>query len=207
MRRNAGSDITTHFIGEPMKHPITLLLLFLVLIAFEARTQTKKYDIKSGIISFETTMKMMGMTITKKSIVYFDEYGMKECKESYKDGKLEDSFFSDGKFLYKALHKQKKVHKSGTASRGTEFKFDWNEISDKDKKAGKAKQLPDMTVAGKTCQSFEYSDTKFAGWSGICLLTETKTKDMSTLAKALKIEENVKVPAEKFAVPSGYAVE
>lgn len=74
-------DIITRFKGEPMKHPVTLLLLFVLLIAFEASTQTKKYDIKSGIITFETTVKMMGMTITKKSIVYFDEYGMKECKE------------------------------------------------------------------------------------------------------------------------------
>lgn len=194
-----------------MKHAITFLLLFLLLIASEARTQTKKYDIKSGIITFETTIKMMGMTITTKSVVYFDEYGMKECKESYKDGKLEDSFFSDGKSRYKVVHNQKKVYKAGTAYRGTEFRFDWNEISDKDKKAGKAKQLPNMTVAGKTCQSYEYSDggttTKFAGWSGICLLTETKTKDMSTLTRAVKIEENAKVSAEKFALPLGYAVE
>lgn len=181
-----------------MKHPITFLLLFLLLIAFEARTQTKKYGIKSAIITLETTMKMMGMTFTTKSIVYFDEYGMKECKESYKDGKLEEFFFSDGKSLYKVAHDQKRVSKAGTASRGTEFKFDRNEISDKDKKAGKAKQLSTMTVAGKTCQSYEYSDggttTKFAGRSSICLLTETKMKDMSTLTRALKIEENAKIP-------------
>jgi hypothetical protein len=94
------TDIITHF-GEPMKHRTTFLLLFLLLIAFEARTQTKKYGIKSGIVTFETTIKMTGMTITKKSIVYFDDYGMKECKESYKNGKLEEPFFSDGKFLYK----------------------------------------------------------------------------------------------------------
>jgi hypothetical protein len=207
----ATTEIITHFKGEPIKHPITFLLLFLLPIAFEARTQTKKYDIKSGIITFETTMKMIGMTFTTKSIVYFDEYGMKECKESYKNSKLEESFFSDGKSLYKAAHDQKRVIKAGTASRGTEFKFDWNEILDKDKEAGKTRQLPNMAVAGKTCQSFEYSDggttTKFAGWSGICLLTETKTKDMRSLTRVLKIEENAKVPAEKFALPAGYAVE
>jgi len=204
-------DIITHFKGEPMKHRVTFLLLFLLLIAFEARTQTKKYDIKSGIITFETTMQMMGMTIITKSIVYFDEYGMKECKESFKDGKLEESFFSDGKFLYKVAYEQKRALKAGKASRGTEFKFGWNEISDKDKKAGKAKLLPNITIAGKTCQSFEYYDggtpTKFAGWSGICLLTEMKTKDMSSLTKALKIEENAKVPAEKFVLPPGFTVE
>jgi len=194
-----------------MKHPITFLLLFALLIAVEAKAQTKKYDIKSGIITFETTMKMMDMTIITKSIVYFDEYGMKECKESYKDSILEESFFSDGKFLYKVAYEQKRALKAGKAIRGTEFKFDWNEISDKDKKTGKAKLLPDMTIAGRICHSFEYFDgdtpTKFAGWSGICLLTEMKTKDMSTLTRALKIEENAKVPAEKFVLPPGYVAE
>jgi hypothetical protein len=112
-------------------------------------------------------MKMSGMTITTKSLVYFDDYGAKECKESYKDGKVEEAYFSDGKSLYKVAYEQKRALKAGRASRGAEFKFDWNEISDKDKKAGKAKRLPNVTVAGKTCQSFEYSDggatTKFAG--------------------------------------------
>lgn len=124
---------------------------------------------------------------------------------------MEESFFGDGKSRYKTAHNQKRVYKAGTASRGTEFQFDWNEISDRDKKAGKAKQLPNMTVAGKTCQSFEYCDggtsTKFAGWSGICLLTEMKTKDVNSLTEAPKIEENAKVPAEKFALRSEYAVE
>jgi hypothetical protein len=114
-------------------------------------------------------------------------------------------------FCIRWAYEQKRALKAGKAPRGTEFKFDWNEISDKDKKAGKAKLLPDITVAGKTCQSYEYSDggskTKFAGWSGICLLTETKTKEMSTLTRALKIEENAKVPAQKFTLPPGYAVE
>jgi hypothetical protein len=44
----------------------------------------KKYDIKSGIITFETTMEMAGMNIKTKTILYFDDYGIKECQEEYK---------------------------------------------------------------------------------------------------------------------------
>lgn len=193
-----------------MKTPATLLLLSLLLIVFGVEAQTKKYDIKSGIVTFETTMKMAGMTIPKKDIVYFDDYGMKECKDTYKDDKLTESFFSDGKFLYKVIHDDKTAYKSGNAYRGTEMKFDWNEISAKDKKDGKAKQVADIKVAGKTCKAYEYSDhgntTTFAGWSGITLLTDLKSKSMSSVSKATKIEENAKVPAAKFAVPAGYAV-
>ncbi len=187
------------------------MLLSSLLLVIGAGAQTKKYDIKSGIVTIETTMKMGSMTLPKKDIIYFDDYGMKECKDTYQDGKLTESFFSDGKFLYKVIHDDKKAYKSGTAYRGTEMKFDWNEISAKDKKEGKAKQVPDMKVAGKTCQAFELTDrgntTTFAGWSGITLLTDLKSKSMNSVSKAVKVEENAKVPAAKFAVPAGYAVQ
>lgn len=193
-----------------MKNLATLLLLSLLIVAVGAVAQTKKYDIKSGIVTFETTMKMAGMTIPQKDIVYFDDFGMKECKDTYKDDKLTESFFSDGQFLYKVIHADKTAYKSGKAYRGTEMKFDWNEISAKDKKDGKAKQVADTKVAGKTCKAYEYSDrgntTTFAGWNGITLLTDLKSKSMSSVSKAVKIEENAKVPAAKFAVPAGYAV-
>ena len=171
----------------------------------------EKYDIKSGIVTFETTMKASGMTIAKKDIVYFHDYGIKEYKDTYQDGKFTESYFSDGKSLYKVIHNDKTAYKAGDAYRGTELKFAWNEVSAKDKKDGKAKQLPDMKVAGKTCQAFEHSDrgksTTFAGWSGITLLTEMKSKSMRSVSRAVKFEENAKVPAAKFAVPAGYAVQ
>lgn len=193
-----------------MKNPITFLLLFLLFVVVGAEAQTKKYDIKSGIVTFETTMKMSGITIMKKDIVYFDDYGMKECKDTYEGDKITESFFSDGKSLYKVIHNNKTVYKAGNAYRGTEFRFDWNEISAKEKKDGTAKLLPDMKIAGKTCRAFERTDqgttTTFAGWNGITLLTELKSKSMSSVSKAVKIEENAKIPAAKFAVPAGYAV-
>jgi hypothetical protein len=186
---------------------VALLALF-TLAAAEA--QTKKYDIKSGIVTFETTMKMSGITITTKSIVYFDDYGMKECKETYEEDALKESFFSDGKNLYKVIFGNKTAYKVGVPYRGTEMRFDWNDLSSKDIKAGKAKQLPGMTVAGKKCESYEYADagttTKYAGWSRICLLMDLTSKGMSSVTKAVKVEENAKVSAEKFKIPAGFTM-
>jgi hypothetical protein len=190
-----------------MKKLILVSLLALITLA-AADAQTKKYDIKSGIVTFETTMKVGTMSIVSKSIVYFDDYGMKECKETYKDDALKESFFSDGKNLYAVHFAEKTAYKRGVASRGTEFRFNWNEISDKDKKSGKAKQLPGLTIAGKKCESFEYSDggttTKYAGWSNICLMIDLTSKSVSSLTKAVKLEENAKVPSDKFVVPAGF---
>jgi hypothetical protein len=189
----------------------TVLVALLAACAFAlAQAQIKKYDIKSGIITFETKADASGMTVTTKSIVYFDDYGVKECKETYKGDALNESFFSDGKNLFAVYFADKMAVKRGVARRGTEFQFNWNDISDKDKKAGKAKQLPGLYIAGKQCDSFQYSDdgstTKYAGWSRICLLTDLTSKDIHSVTKAVKVEENAKVSADKFAVPAGFAM-
>ncbi len=173
---------------------------------------TKKYEVKSGIITFETMMEMAGMKIPSKEILYFDDYGMKECKETYKDGKLTESFFSDGKDLYKVIHEQKTAYKSGAAYRGTEMQFNWDEVSQKDKDAGVAKQGAKETVAGKDCETFTFitttagmnTSTKYAGWNRILLSIELSSKDMKSTSKAVKVEENASVSPDKFTVPSDY---
>jgi len=189
---------------------LMLSMLLIVALVAVATAQTKKYDIKSGIVTFETTMKMGSISIVTKSIVYFDDYGTKECKETYEDGTLKESFFSDGKNLYEVYFASKMATKRGVAYRGTEFRFNWNEISEKDKKSGKAKQLPGLTIAGKKCESFEYSDggttTKYAGWGNICLMIDLTSKSVSSVTKAVKLEENAKVSGDKFAVPAGFAL-
>src|SRR5688572_7140349 len=61
----------------------------------------KKYDVKSGIIHFETTIKAGGMNIVKKKILYFDDYGIKEAEEELNDdGTMEKTLLSNGKDLY-----------------------------------------------------------------------------------------------------------
>jgi len=172
----------------------------------KAESQPKKYGIRSGIVTFEQDMKMDGKSFKKdKYIVYFDDYGMKECKDTYEDDVLTESFFSNGKELIKVVHEQKAAYKSGRASAGTELKVDWNEVSEKDKKAGIAKKIGSKTVAGKTCEAYEYNELVYAGWNGICLFSELKSGNLQTVAQAVKVEENAKVPPEKFNVPKGYA--
>jgi hypothetical protein len=73
-------------------------------------SQIKKYDIKSGIVTYDLNMKVAKMEIKKKTIVYFDDYGMKEYREMYsKDNKLEETYFSDGKNLYSVNYKNKSL--------------------------------------------------------------------------------------------------
>jgi hypothetical protein len=200
---------------KKMKRKMLFLLLATIVLTVTAgaQTATKKYDIKSGIVTYESVMKMSGMEIKKKLIVYFEDFGMKECKETYSADRLSESFFSDGKDLYLAKHDNKKAFKQGTASRGTELRVEWSEFgTEKERKAGIYKKLPVMTVAGKSCDMFEYNDgkgsiTKYGGWNKILLYMDMQTKSLQSTQTAVKVEENVKVPPEKFQIPAGYKTE
>jgi len=75
------------------------------------------------------------MKIKNKSMVYFDDYGMKECHDIYAGERLTSSLFSDGQMVYEVNHGKKTASVREKAYRGTEFRFDWNEISEKDRTA------------------------------------------------------------------------
>ena len=172
--------------------------------------QTKKYDIKSCTITFEMIQKMAGLDMKKKVVVSFDDYGMRECRETYQGDELQEAYFSDGKDLYKLQPGTKTAIKRGKADRGTEVTIGWNDISSDDKKAGKAKQLPNITLAGKTCESFEYGSDKesttYAVWNHILMMVDMKSSQMTMLKKAVKVDEETAVSADKFKVPAGYTL-
>ncbi|HTX98727.1 MAG TPA: hypothetical protein VMG09_01770, partial [Bacteroidota bacterium] len=188
-----------------MKSRIALLLVLVLTIALSLSAQVKKYDIKSGIVTFEITMHIGQMNIAQKAVVYFDDYGMKECKDLYSGDKLKESYLSDGKKLYSVIYAKNIAYDRGTAYSGTEKRYDWNDISDKDKKDGAARKIPNMTVAGKSCEAFETGPangkTTYAGWSHILLYLDSVGSSSQSTIKAVKIEENVSVPPDKFKVP------
>lgn len=190
-----------------------VLVIIMFLFLFTAQTPVKKYDMKSGIITYELIMKMGKMEMKSKTVVYFDDYGLKECKDTYSGVNLEESYLSDGKDLFLVKHKQKKAYRQGTASRGTELRVEWTEFgTEKDRQSGKYKKLPAMTVAGKNCEMFEYNDgegtiSKYGGWNKILLYQDTQTKSVQSIQRAVKVEENVTISPDKFKVPAGFAVQ
>lgn len=191
------------------------LVMFVVLVflvnARPSFSQSTKYDLKSGIVTYDQEIRIGDTTQKAKIIVTFDDYGMKECRETFEGNVLTESFISDGKELLKILHKNKVAYKMGPAHRGTEMKFDWNEVSKRDKEKGRAKQSEPMTVAGKKCDSFTVTrgsnTTVYAGWKNILLYMELQSKSMISITRAITIEENPNIPAKKFAVPEGFTIE
>ncbi len=192
---------------------LLLSVVFMFVFGVAAQTPVKKYDIKSGIVTFDLITKVGTMEMKAKTIVYFDDYGIKECKESYSGDKLVGSTFSDGKNLYQVRYDQKTAYNQGPAYRGTELRVEWSEFgTEKDRQNGTYKKLPTMTVAGKTCEMFESNDgkgniTQYGGWNKILLYLDTQMSGVRTTLRAIKVEDNVKVPPEKFQVPAGFKIQ
>lgn len=196
--------------GAIMKRSILYLAIaaMLVFTTSSSSSQTKKYDIKSCTITFEMTQKMAGLDLKHRVVLSFDDYGVKECRETYQGDKLKEIYFSDGKNLYSLNPDKKTASRRGESVKGTEVRIDWNDVSSDDKKSGKAKQLPNMTIAGKTCVAFvvglEGSTTTYASWNRILMMIDMKSKDMTMVKKAVTVDEKTAVSADKFKIPAGY---
>ncbi len=190
-------------------YAVAALVLLLASRLMAAEAVWHKYDVKSGIVTIENVMKVAKTEIKQTMIVYFDDFGAKECKETYKNGKLVSSIFSDGQWVYGVDHAQKTANKKEKAYRGTELRVEITDMGTKeDLAAGKVKKVAPMTVAGKTCEVIQANKTLYGGWKKVMVYMQSDSSSMvKTTMTATKIEENAAVPAAKFQVPTGYKLQ
>ena len=52
----------------------------------------KKYEVKSGIITFETSMNTLTVNLVFKTIISFDNYGIKERRDTYDGEELTETW-------------------------------------------------------------------------------------------------------------------
>lgn len=182
----------------------------------EAAEGHKKYDIKSGIITYETKMEMMGTVMKSKKILYFDDYGIKECEEEYKadeNGKevLDKRDFVKNGDRYVCNPAYNNGSKSKAMGYGVAAPFNLDEASTM--KDNNFKKLGDETVCGKPCNGFSMvtpsGTIKMWGWNKITLKTTLDEPSMKIKSEtiATKIQENVAIPADKFEVPTGVVLQ
>jgi hypothetical protein len=196
-----------------MKRNMFLLPVAMIFIAATiAQGQYHKYDIKSGIATIEIESTIASMKIKMTKIVYFDDYGMKECEETYSKGKLSGILFCDGKNKYAVNLNKKTAQNMGPSSSGTGTRIDINDMgTEKDIKSGKVKIISPMTIAGQTCEVIQVSRSKtpdiYAGWHKVMVYLKSSSSGVNTLMKAAKLEPNVAVPKEKFEIPAGFTIQ
>jgi hypothetical protein len=173
-----------------------------------------KYDIKSGIVTYETKMEAAGMIIKSKKILYFDDYGAKECEEEYKSdaasGKeiLKGRNFTKDGFHYIISFENKGGVKTKMRGTGVAAKFDMDEAASM--KENKFVKLADETICGKSCNAFSMETPSgkitMSGWNRVTLKTSLAGNGIKSESTATKIEENASIPSDVFEVPKDMAI-
>jgi hypothetical protein len=182
----------------------------LCLLALSSAGAQRKYELKSGIITFENTVAILGKQVPQKQVLYFDDYGVRERKELYEGDVLQEAYLCDGMHLFNLVYAESTAYRGGNSTQGTETRLDGDSLAAKWKGKGAVKKLPAVKLAGKICDAFEVTDaggtTTLAGWNRIILMTEGSASGIHSVSKAVKIVENAKIPGDMFRVPAGFKV-
>jgi len=185
-----------------------LVAALLGLLLQHSTAQERKYDVKSGIITYETMTLEGRLRVAGRIVLYFDQYGQMECKDTYVNGMLKESVLCDGRTVFTLWHDQRVVFRRGPATQGTEVRFDAETIPVTDRGDAVVHRLPSMTVAGKSCDAYERvtrgGSAKYAGADHILLYCSRNLKGEEWEMKAVSIDVTTKVPASKFNPPAGY---
>lgn len=164
-----------------------------------------RYNIKSGIITYNATIMLMDQQI----IMYFDDWGRKERREiniSIMGKKLNNVTLSDTTFVYTYNPEKNEGTRMPLDTENPDNINFTNLNDDKIRKFNIVKEGKE-TILDRNCivYSMDYKKAGISGkytiWNGINLKTEASAQGMSVKIEAIKIEENVSIPVEKFIPP------
>jgi len=173
------------------------------------KTPKGKYSLKSGIVE----MKSQVMGMEQKQVLFFDEYGAKECIEvtaSMFGQKIHNLNINKDGYAYSV----DMVKKTGTKIKiPTDAAINFNDLGKGIAKDMNIKKVGTETALGKTCDKYtiDYKKQQMKGyylvWNGIALKTELTMMGMKTVVEVTKINENASIPADKFEIPKGIKIQ
>ncbi|NTV99036.1 MAG: hypothetical protein HGA70_07725 [Chlorobiaceae bacterium] len=192
--------------------------------ASSSSSMPRPYEIKSGIVHFKPVI-MMGVKVTET--LYFDDYGLKEARESVTDSDImgtknheEKVEIRDGNYMISYAIKSIVNGKDETSKEATRTNIgDMRELA---AAMGKSMDVNEMkknmdyreegpeTVAGVTGRKYSVAldkskpDIRVSGVMYKNIVLKSELAGMSV--EASSIEENASVPSDKFAIPAGYTV-
>ena len=197
-----------------MKKFLTIFaLLLFVIINSTYSFDFKKYEIKSGKVEYKvsgmgegtqtlyfddwgtisaefvsTITKMFGMKVESKTLNILDKYWSYSIDLKEKNGtKIAKKDIED---LYKSL-KEEDMEKLGRKI-----------MEDLD-----AKQLPNETILGKSCEVWEIPTLSSKVWTYKMVPLKTEMNIMGKqVIEAVSFEENIAIPKDKLQVPKGIKI-
>ncbi len=177
----------------------------------DKKTGNERYGIKSGIVVSKAELpNNMGSTTTT---LYFTDHGKKEYTEM--ESKIEMMGMSQN-------NKNASIIKNGYMyswtpgeTTGSKIKIDealdlstmdFDEMSEERKNELNLKKIGTETILGKKCDIYavenpQMGSGKVSVWKNLVLKTQADAMGMTMKSEAISIDENAKIPKEKFEVP------
>ena len=186
-----------------------LIFAILCIFCIGAQAQDKPYEVKSGIVTME--MDMMGQKVVQE--LYFDDYGAKQATISEFQGRKRRGLEVNGENLMIDDETNTAMRMPGMGMGGEKINF--ADKSEKNIKKNKIKELGTEEVAGVMCTKYSAAIfmmgqvVKQTVWiyKGITVKTSVKTDFGEMGQTAVKIVEDVEIPASTFEVPEGLKIQ
>jgi hypothetical protein len=204
---------------------LTTLLIAFGICNLSAQNKLKRYDVKSGIVEYTTTIsgKVMGSTINGSgtSNLYFKDWGAVELNEE------KSSQTTSIKFFGKKTTETENTHSMAKLDNGNSFYVDFeNEkiIGGRDAAmeltkafypnadAGEAGENMAESIGGKkvgtekfmghTCDIWEIAGGRQWNYKGVMLKMELTMLGISTITQATTAKFDVSVPNSHFSLPN-----
>ena len=182
---------------------LTLILLLATAAGVAMAQDGQRYGIKSGIL---TQKSEMGETT-----VYFDNFGALEAqkmKMNFMGNEMVMTILrKDGK-TYMINESEKQVQEMpGGGMGGNDINF--LKLTDAVKSANKIKEAGKETILGRECTKYTMESSQMGMsmsqtvwvWQGITLKSLTDGGQFTFGNEAVKLEENVEIPASTFEIP------
>lgn len=182
---------------------LSLILLLATAAGVAMAQDGQRYGIKSGIL---TQKSEMGETT-----VYFDNYGALEAQKMKMNMMGNEMVMTilrkDGK-TYMINESEKQVQEMpGGGMGGNDINF--LNLTDAVKSANKIKEAGKETILGRECTKYTMESSQMGMsmtqtvwvWQGITLKSLTDAGQFAFGNEAVKLEENVEIPASTFDIP------
>ncbi len=207
-----------------MKKLSILLSLVVALVSCDGNSQNqlKRYDVKSGIITYKTTItgKMMGGKVSGNGIenLYFKNWGATELKEEEWSQTTKIKFFGKEKTDTSSKHVIHKLDNgesytvdfdAKTISVGRDAAMDLMKESNTDAgEVGKnmlealgGEKVGNETYKGYDCEVWTFMGGKQWNHKGVLLKMEMTTLGIKTITEATSVQFNISVPDSNFKLP------
>jgi hypothetical protein len=168
------------------------------------------YKIKSGIVYYRTVLPFR-----KEIVLYFDEYGKKECvriENMIGEAKQMQVLIKLGDFQYMMMDSLQCI-KANRKKKFSLENLDITALDDASKKEyGIILDKNRITLLNKDCDKYiinsEEKDLKgeILLWNNIPLKITTERKGFTEITEAYKIELNKKIPPDVFELPKGIEI-